>query len=463
MRYDQPQDDAGVALQRMEATNTREGFARLLRLMFDRTGRSTNDFEEAHGFKDGTVSKHQTGKTVPPMEFVEALLSDVRMRSGLTEEAEEEVLNAYGRMLRRLNQDGTAHDLHKKLLQLYECRTTLRNLAGAISATLHELVGVQEELSRTRDARGAGEPADRDREEELDTRRRQLATRQSELVAQRKATVRDLDTYEQEYRHLAERDGSYPFRTGPAQGGDAGGDRVPRALPVTGVHAPRPSRGCSPLIPVLVAMVVVVLGIFLIYRVTEPSTGTSTDTRADAANPADRSETPGTTPPAEAEASAPPPEPTEPTGEPTTSPSPPSPRYLTELNATGDAWAQGSWYLGGTRYEHSLAWTWPCNDGEQWVVFALPDPYRRLTATVGVSDYADDIDKRDTVQFRVYADANHDGEPQSSEQISSRAALYRKPGRIDAQLQGASQIILLTESSGDCLSSPAVWGDPRVS
>ncbi|MET9966530.1 hypothetical protein ABZZ80_11620 [Streptomyces sp. NPDC006356] len=60
MRYDQPQDDAGAALQRMEATDTREGFARLLRLMFDRTGRSTNDFEEAHG-KPGRIDAQLQG------------------------------------------------------------------------------------------------------------------------------------------------------------------------------------------------------------------------------------------------------------------------------------------------------------------------------------------------------------------------------------------------------------------
>ena len=58
--------------------------------------------------------------------------------------------------------------------------------------------------------------------------------------------------------------------------------------------------------------------------------------------------------------------------------------------------------------------------------------------------------------FRVYADANHDGEPNSSELISSRAGLYGKPGDIDVRLQDPTQIILLIESSGDCLSSPAV-------
>ncbi|UUU22915.1 NPCBM/NEW2 domain-containing protein [Streptomyces sp. DSM 40750] len=463
MRDNQPQD-AGDSLEHMEAADTREGFAQLLRLLFARAGRSTNDFEAAHGFKDGTVSKHQTGKTVPPLAFVEALLNDVRMRNGLTDDAEHEILNAYGRLLRRLNQDGTAHNLHKVMLQLYECKTALRTLTGAISATLHELVGVQEELSRIREAQQAGESADRGRKEELDTRHQQLAARQSELVAQREATVGDLNTYEQQYRQLAERDGSYPFRTSHA----LGGDHVPPALPAVGDHAPRPPRGRSPLTQVLVATVVLVLGIFLIHRLTEPDPGTTTDGRGDPANTAGRNESPGTTPPTRAGAGGPPadsdtPGPTESPGEAPASRPPASPRYLADLNATGDAWAQGTWYLGGTRHDHSLAWTRPCNDGEQWVVFALPGSYRRLTATVGVSDYANDIDKGETAHFRVYADANHDGEPQGSEQISSRAALYGKPGRIDAQLQGATQIILLTESPQDCLLSPAVWGDPRVS
>jgi NPCBM/NEW2 domain len=155
---------------------------------------------------------------------------------------------------------------------------------------------------------------------------------------------------------------------------------------------------------------------------------------------------------------------------PTTAPTSPAsedasagpPKYIADLNTTGANWAQGTWSLGGTPYAHSLAWTFPCNDGTQYIEVGLPTGYQHFSATVGVDDAAPSDNTGETVGFEVYVDANNDGTPNPSELVGSRGGIWKSPGRIDAPLNGATSLILLIRTPQDCVTGPVVWGSPEV-
>lgn len=142
---------------------------------------------------------------------------------------------------------------------------------------------------------------------------------------------------------------------------------------------------------------------------------------------------------------------------------PAQPAYVTDLNARGADWVEGTWSLGHQRYAHSLAWSFPCIDDPQYLTVDLGGGYQRFTATVGVDDRADS-DSYTQPGFEVYADRDDDGVPESDELVASRGAVVGNPGHIDAPISGAPRIILLIRPPrGDCLTGPAVWGTPQVS
>jgi hypothetical protein len=139
-----------------------------------------------------------------------------------------------------------------------------------------------------------------------------------------------------------------------------------------------------------------------------------------------------------------------------------SPRYLADMNPSGDAWAVGSWTMSGKEYTHSLGQKSLCT--EESVTVDLRGTYRRLVAVVGVADNADDLDRDKSADFSVYVDADDDNDADSGEQIVARAGLYRHPATIDASFPPARRLILVLNAPGDCFSYQtfAVWGDPKV-
>ncbi|MGW0079944.1 NPCBM/NEW2 domain-containing protein [Streptomyces cellulosae] len=150
------------------------------------------------------------------------------------------------------------------------------------------------------------------------------------------------------------------------------------------------------------------------------------------------------------------------TASPNTPTSAPKPLQVGTLNFTGDNWVQGSWTLGGKKYEKSLAWVNAC-DSERSVVISLPDAYHRFTAQVGLDEPSNDRDHEYVTDFDVYADLNQDKKADSDEKVASRGVTFDKPATIDTDnLQGARQIIL-TINTHNCGGTPLVWGNPKVS
>lgn len=139
-----------------------------------------------------------------------------------------------------------------------------------------------------------------------------------------------------------------------------------------------------------------------------------------------------------------------------------SPHYLADMNPSGDAWLVGSWKMAGKVYAHSFGEKSLC--GDETIVVDLGGSYRRLTATVGVADTADAVDRDTSANFSVYVDADDDDQADSGEQIVSRGGLYRRPAPIDISFAAATKLILVIDSPGDCFTykSFVVWGDPRV-
>lgn len=149
-----------------------------------------------------------------------------------------------------------------------------------------------------------------------------------------------------------------------------------------------------------------------------------------------------------------------PAGQESSQPAAAKPRYLSDLTAVGDAWIEGTQWLGGKKYDHSIAAPKMCEENETEVLYELPALYHHFEATVGYNDN----DQHSSVSFTVYDDADGDGQADSDEQRASKGAQAGSPGRIEATFpEGTRRIILTMELSGDCIFRNVVWGTPRVS
>lgn len=148
------------------------------------------------------------------------------------------------------------------------------------------------------------------------------------------------------------------------------------------------------------------------------------------------------------------------TATPEAAPAPSGGLHLTDLAATGEPLIKGARNLSGRRYERSLAYRVECDGNDlRTTIFSLPSPYRKFSAVVGVEESKD---KSDVVSFEVYVDADEDGKADDAEQIATVAAQSGRPAEINADLGGATRLILGVKPD-PCMYATLVWGDPRVS
>ncbi|MFG3208032.1 hypothetical protein [Streptomyces sp. NPDC048192] len=181
---------------RLPADDTREGFAQLVGRLFASTGLTTNAFEAAHRFGDGMVSKVSTGKQLPSLAFVDALVGEAQDRAGLSQAAADAVYAAYGRMLGSSAQDPNAKPtstMHRQMLELFKVTMALRSVSGQLSTTTYELQVVRERLERLQTQQAAGTLVDESALQEAAGEVQRLTRRREELVQQRQAAAQEVD------------------------------------------------------------------------------------------------------------------------------------------------------------------------------------------------------------------------------------------------------------------------------
>ncbi|MGV9571263.1 NPCBM/NEW2 domain-containing protein [Streptomyces nigra] len=434
----------------MPDPDTIEGFALRVRLLFGKTGMSTDEFQHAHGFPDAAVSKYQTGTNVPPLRFVLTLLEEAKLRAGLRDEAADQFLRDYGQLLRRLDDNGRGHHVRRSWLREYE-------LAMEAMRDERQLRDIAEERRQLAEEEAAPSTSE-ERKALIQAAAQELVVRQQSLIARRATVLKELAALRQSYTKTEAPPLGAPagpqyapphqYAPHPDQHvGGLGAPAAPMSLP-PGEHAHRLSLARF----AIGAVVVLVLGGYAINQfagkgdtAAPPASSSSHDSSQDNGQPA-----PST--------SSPEPSVSKPTR--SSTPSPLKPLAVGGLNFTGDNWDQGTWTLNGQKHEKSIAWGRPC-DGEEYVVISLPRAYQHFSAVVGV-DEVKDGDHEYTTRFDLWADLDEDGEADSSEIAASRGVTFDNPATIKADIRGASQIILRIETA-DCISPPLVWGSPQVS
>lgn len=432
-------------LQPQPRPDTKEGFALRLRRLFEQTGLSTNQFERLHGLADSTVSKYQTGKNVPSVEFVLALLEEAKVRAGLSDAVADQYWQDYGALLHRLDDNGSGHYIYRLLFGEFTRVTE----ESRLKQELHDLA----EAKRRLEQEEADESTPDERRAVLRAQAQQLAVRLNAAIASRDSIIQELSELREERRRSGLSDEAPRYAPPPA---GLPGDHAPQALGslattagAPGGHAPR-SRSLASLLTA--AVVVLALGGFAIYRVTaQDDSGTN-------AAPGGAAQTPSAEPPSQSA------ETTTPSTSPTPSPSAEQsePLAIGDLNFTGHSWVQGSWTIDGREYPGSLAWEKPC-DTSQKVVIALPEPYERFTAVVGMDQENLQGANRDTLaRFTVWADRDGDGRGDLDEEVASRGVTWDKSATIDAPLHGVEQVVLGIDTEYCTGTPPLVWGSPKV-
>ncbi|MFF4902849.1 hypothetical protein [Streptomyces sp. NPDC001068] len=258
-----PGNRDGDLLPEMLDPDTIEGFAQRVRRLFAMTGMSTNQFQRLHNFPDASVSKYQNGTNVPPLRFVLALLDEAKLRGKLRDEAAEQDLRDYGRLLRRLNEDGRGHPKRREFLREYELAMEARRDEQQILEMAEEGQQLAEEE--------ASPSTSAERKALIRAELQQLAVRQQSLIARRDAVLSELAVLRQSYAEAEEPSPGVPVAPQYApdqyaphpdqQVGGLGAHAGPRSLPPGG-HAHRSSLARF----AIGAAVVLVLGVYGINK-----------------------------------------------------------------------------------------------------------------------------------------------------------------------------------------------------
>ncbi|MGV9915544.1 hypothetical protein [Nocardia sp. NPDC003354] len=455
-------EDRGDELEPQPRLDTREGFALRVRRLFEQLPLSTNQFERRHGLADSTVSKFQTGKNVPSVKFILALLEEAKVNAVLNDAVAEQYWQDYGALLQRLDDNGRGHNTHRLMYANFKGETEA-------ARARQELLDIAEEKQRL-EVEAADESTPDERKAVLRVQAQQLAARQAAAIEHRDAVLRELaEVVEESRRHgLSDEAPRYAPPPSGLPGGHApqalGSHDTAAGLP--GGHAPQAPAGLAPasgapgspaprsrsLASLLTAAVVVLaLGGFAIYRLTAQD-----DSGANAA-PGGAAQTPSAEPPSQSAE-------TTPSVSPTPSPSAEQsePLAIGDLNFTGNSWVQGTWTIDEREYPASLAWEKPCATNQE-VVIALPKPYKQLTAVVGMDHENVQNANRDVLAtFTVWADRDGDGISDLDEEVASRGVTWDKSATIEAPLHGVEQVILGIDTNY-CSGTPTlVWGSPKV-
>ncbi|MFE9115709.1 hypothetical protein ACFYN9_39770 [Streptomyces collinus] len=294
-------------------TDRAKNFAQQLKALFKCTGYSTSQFEKAHGYANGALTRYHNGDVVPPSSYIDHLVQELRERSTFQPEAEQRLYHDYGELLRDLVSQQSVHPMHRAMYTAFFAQQQLRELADEHSAVVRELGQCRQDLE------AAIQDRDAERERRLRDRVQQLQARENQLAVRRTGHLKQLDTARAE---LA----SYDTGRRPAEVADLATVHVHQAIPARPVLPPRrallPADGSAeggvPYAPpkagmrrawlVLAAgalIVALVIGFMVADALKNPGGSSGTTAQAPSAQPAESAENstpsePASTPPSAA-------------------------------------------------------------------------------------------------------------------------------------------------------------------
>jgi transcriptional regulator with XRE-family HTH domain len=231
-------------------------------MLREATGKSQREFAEVLGVDHSTVSVYEKPDgRLPDLAYIDGFLAEVASRADVTADVLNDTRDSYGRLLRLLcdqpQERGRTHG-YRQMLRVYELTLEREAVTAELADVRQQLQDVAAELARLWEA-GTDATADRERQQRLEESASTLEQRRAWLVRRREAVVSDLDAYQAQLRQLHLSD------TPPAARPVGGPPQQPPALPL-------PQRNTPPHIRtraiVASALVVAVLGGWLIYRMT---------------------------------------------------------------------------------------------------------------------------------------------------------------------------------------------------
>ncbi|MFD3565985.1 hypothetical protein [Streptomyces sp. NPDC058667] len=133
------------------------------------------------------MTRYSNGQIVPPAEYIDHLVRELRERSTFQPDAETSLYRDYGELLDHLASRPRSHPMHRLMRAVFVAQQHLRGMAQEHSAVVRDMGHAQQDL---KDA-----IRDRDRERELRLRARveQLRERENELALRRKHHLARLD------------------------------------------------------------------------------------------------------------------------------------------------------------------------------------------------------------------------------------------------------------------------------
>ncbi|NJP44784.1 NPCBM/NEW2 domain-containing protein [Actinacidiphila epipremni] len=263
-----------------DAMRERRGLAERLKMLRQATQKSQREFADILGVDHSTVSVYEKPDgRVPDLEYIDGFLAEVAGRTDVTADVLKDTRDSYGRLLRLLcdqpHERGRTHN-YRQLLRVYELTVEREALTAELAQVREQQRDVEEELTRLQQDSSAGTSADPEREQQLRETAAALQQRRGVLIHRRDTVVSDLDAYHAQLRQsrIPAPPNSPP--TIPNNGGRTVGPPQQRSLP------PSPPRNTRPHAPttaiVAGALVVLLLGGWLIYRTTSPSPDPRHDT-----------------------------------------------------------------------------------------------------------------------------------------------------------------------------------------
>ncbi|MFF2964549.1 hypothetical protein ACFVT1_37990 [Streptomyces sp. NPDC057963] len=180
-------------------------FKKVVHGLVEKTGLSTNELADRHGFGKGKVSTWQNAKreqpNIPPLRFVEVLINEARERANLQEMAADVFLRQYGELLQLYCARANPHNVHRQMLIDYQNTLLIRELNGATNAALEKMAGLTEELQTLREDRDGERRRRITLQQQVDSLRSQNQDRAAEkktALAQRDQIRADLTAYERD-------------------------------------------------------------------------------------------------------------------------------------------------------------------------------------------------------------------------------------------------------------------------
>ncbi|WP_333766876.1 NPCBM/NEW2 domain-containing protein [Streptomyces sp. IBSBF 2435] len=270
-----------------DAMRERRGLAGRLKMLRQATKKSQREFADILGVDHSTVSVYEKPDgRVPDLEYIDGFLAEVASRSDVTADVLKDTRDSYGRLLRLLcdqpHERGRTHN-YRQLLRVYELTVEREALTAELAQVREQQRDVEEELTRLRQDSSAGTSADPEREQQLRETAATLQQRRGVLIHRRDTVVSDLDAYHAQLRQsrIPAPPSSPP--TIPNNGGWTVGAPRQRSLPPSPSRNTRPHATATTI--VAGALVVLLLGGWLIYRTTSPSPSHDTADQQPAPSP----------------------------------------------------------------------------------------------------------------------------------------------------------------------------------